>query len=269
MTTAKNRALDVLRRERTARTFAPELTRLLDIGMDAGPDARRAVRSARDQGRRAADDVLLLRSAPRRSRRRLRWCSTSSAASASTRSRAPSSPRTRRSRSGSPAPRRSWRQSAAALRHRRTPRVRRAPSVGPARRSTCSSTRATTARPPSSPVRAELCREAMRLAALLRRAPAGATAGDGRARGADVPQRGAASGPHRRGGRPARAERSGSLQVGSRPCCARVNSCCERSAPGAGAHAPIMSRRPSPGCTPPPRAPRTPTGRGSSRSTTC
>src|SRR5258708_26194304 len=29
MATAKNRALDVLRRERTARTFAPELTRLL------------------------------------------------------------------------------------------------------------------------------------------------------------------------------------------------------------------------------------------------
>src|SRR3974390_3622727 len=30
MTTAKNRALDVLRRERTARTFAPELTRQLE-----------------------------------------------------------------------------------------------------------------------------------------------------------------------------------------------------------------------------------------------
>src|SRR5262245_50398761 len=30
MTTAKNRAIDVLRRERTARTFAPELGRLLD-----------------------------------------------------------------------------------------------------------------------------------------------------------------------------------------------------------------------------------------------
>ena len=30
MTTAKNRALDVLRRERTARTFAPELGRLLE-----------------------------------------------------------------------------------------------------------------------------------------------------------------------------------------------------------------------------------------------
>src|SRR5437773_3017422 len=30
MTAAKNRALDVLRRERTARTFAPELERLLE-----------------------------------------------------------------------------------------------------------------------------------------------------------------------------------------------------------------------------------------------
>src|SRR6059036_4299361 len=30
MTTAKNRAIDVLRRERTARTFAPELGRLIE-----------------------------------------------------------------------------------------------------------------------------------------------------------------------------------------------------------------------------------------------
>src|SRR6185295_13011910 len=30
MTTAKNRALDVVRRERTARTFAPEVSRLLE-----------------------------------------------------------------------------------------------------------------------------------------------------------------------------------------------------------------------------------------------
>src|SRR5262245_53175387 len=30
MATAKNRALDAMRRERTARTFAPELSRLLD-----------------------------------------------------------------------------------------------------------------------------------------------------------------------------------------------------------------------------------------------
>jgi RNA polymerase sigma-70 factor (ECF subfamily) len=37
MTTAKNRALDVLRRERTARTFAPELTRLLESEWTLAP----------------------------------------------------------------------------------------------------------------------------------------------------------------------------------------------------------------------------------------
>lgn len=38
MATAKNRAIDVLRRERTARTFAPELSRLLDESGVAKPD---------------------------------------------------------------------------------------------------------------------------------------------------------------------------------------------------------------------------------------
>ena len=37
MATAKNRALDVLRRERTARTFAPELTRLLQSEWTLAP----------------------------------------------------------------------------------------------------------------------------------------------------------------------------------------------------------------------------------------
>ena len=37
MTTAKNRAVDVLRRERTARTFAPELTRLLESEWTLAP----------------------------------------------------------------------------------------------------------------------------------------------------------------------------------------------------------------------------------------
>jgi RNA polymerase sigma factor (sigma-70 family) len=37
MATAKNRALDVLRRERTARTFAPELTRLLETEWTIAP----------------------------------------------------------------------------------------------------------------------------------------------------------------------------------------------------------------------------------------
>ncbi len=37
MTTAKNRALDVLRRERTARTFAPEITRQLESEWTLAP----------------------------------------------------------------------------------------------------------------------------------------------------------------------------------------------------------------------------------------
>src|SRR5262249_59263011 len=37
MATAKNRALDVLRRERTARTFAPELTRLIESEWTLAP----------------------------------------------------------------------------------------------------------------------------------------------------------------------------------------------------------------------------------------
>jgi predicted RNA polymerase sigma factor len=37
MTTAKNRAVDVLRRERTARTFAPELGRLLESEWTLAP----------------------------------------------------------------------------------------------------------------------------------------------------------------------------------------------------------------------------------------
>src|SRR6058998_2626257 len=37
MATAKNRALDVLRRERTARTFAPEMGRLLDTEWTIAP----------------------------------------------------------------------------------------------------------------------------------------------------------------------------------------------------------------------------------------
>src|ERR1700692_3123285 len=37
MATAKNRALDVLRRERTARTFAPELGRLLESAWALAP----------------------------------------------------------------------------------------------------------------------------------------------------------------------------------------------------------------------------------------
>ncbi len=52
MTTAKNRALDVIRRERTARTFAPELGRLLETRMDdraASIDEAFAAHTIRDE----------------------------------------------------------------------------------------------------------------------------------------------------------------------------------------------------------------------------
>src|SRR6478736_1124718 len=50
MTTAKNRALDVLRRERTARTFAPELGRMLDSEWTLKPaiEEQFAVHAIRD-----------------------------------------------------------------------------------------------------------------------------------------------------------------------------------------------------------------------------
>lgn len=46
MTTAKNRALDVLRRERTARTFAPELTRQLESEWTLAPTVEEEFASA-------------------------------------------------------------------------------------------------------------------------------------------------------------------------------------------------------------------------------
>ena len=66
MATAKNRALDVLRRERTARTFAPELGRAARERVDAGAGASRSCSARRDQRRPAADDVLVLPSAAAR-----------------------------------------------------------------------------------------------------------------------------------------------------------------------------------------------------------
>ena len=59
MTTAKNRALDVLRRERTARTFAPELGRFIQSEWTLAPTSRALCRE-RNQGRLAAHDVFLL-----------------------------------------------------------------------------------------------------------------------------------------------------------------------------------------------------------------
>jgi predicted RNA polymerase sigma factor len=49
MTTAKHRALDVLRRERTARAFAPELGRLADGGWSAGVDEAFDAHAVRDE----------------------------------------------------------------------------------------------------------------------------------------------------------------------------------------------------------------------------
>lgn len=49
MATAKNRALDVLRRERTARTFAPELGRLLDDDEPPALDHAFAAHAVRDE----------------------------------------------------------------------------------------------------------------------------------------------------------------------------------------------------------------------------
>lgn len=55
MTTARNRALDVLRRERTARTFAPELGRLLESEWTLAPTVTEALGAAGDAFR---DDQL-------------------------------------------------------------------------------------------------------------------------------------------------------------------------------------------------------------------
>ena len=60
MATAKNRALDVVRRERTARTFAPEMGRLLETEWTIAPARRRGLRRAHHPRRAAADDVLVL-----------------------------------------------------------------------------------------------------------------------------------------------------------------------------------------------------------------
>ena len=48
MTTAKNRALDVIRRDRTARTYAPEMGRLLESRMDDRARRRGSIRRAHD-----------------------------------------------------------------------------------------------------------------------------------------------------------------------------------------------------------------------------
>ena len=53
MATAKNRALDVLRRERTAHTFAPELGRLLKANGRSSPSSRSFLEQTRSKTHRA------------------------------------------------------------------------------------------------------------------------------------------------------------------------------------------------------------------------
>ena len=79
MATAKHRALDVLRRERTARTFAPELGRLLDSEWTVAPVVEElfGANAIKD------DQLRMMFSCcnPRlRRKRRSRSCSTSCAA---------------------------------------------------------------------------------------------------------------------------------------------------------------------------------------------
>jgi predicted RNA polymerase sigma factor len=57
---AKNRALDLLRREKIARTFAPELGRLLNSEWSVSPLVDELFGTERNQGRSASSDVLLL-----------------------------------------------------------------------------------------------------------------------------------------------------------------------------------------------------------------
>ena len=201
MATAKNRALDVLRRERTARTFAPELGALLESEWTLGAGGRRGVRARttiRDEQLRMmfscchprlpedAQVALVLQHPVRLRRERDRRARSSAAA--------------RRSRSASRAARRCSPESqrlfdlADAEFAPRLSAVQRALYLlfnegyhGASRKSA---------------VRADLCRgDAPGRAAAG--ASAGRHAGDVRARRADVPARGAAAGARRRGGRSA------------------------------------------------------------------
>src|SRR6516164_3854624 len=96
MATAKNGALDVLRRERTARSFAPELGRFLQSEWTLAPVVEELFSADAIK-----DDLLrMMFSCCHPSRRRSRWFSTSCAASAWMRSRALSSPPTPRPRNG-------------------------------------------------------------------------------------------------------------------------------------------------------------------------
>ena len=204
MATAKNRAIDVLRRERTARTFAPELGRLLESEWTLVPDGRGAVRSARGQRRPAAHDVFVLPSPAARG--------------GAGRARPPHPVRLqrRRGRGGvsqhrgrDPEADLAGEEGAVGIEAAVRPggrRVLRAAVSGPSS-ALSALQRGLPRRFAESAVRVELCREAMRLARAARRPSARRNARDARARGAHVPARGAPAGA-RRCGRGAQLARS-------------------------------------------------------------
>ena len=157
------------------------------------------------------------------------------------------------------------RREAAVRSRRRRVRARACRRCGA--RSTCCSTRAITARPPSRPVRAELCDEAMRLTALLREHPPAATPAT-HALAALMCLHAARL--------PARVDAAGDLsalvdQDRSRwdaRLVAEGLALLERSAAGRRADARTTSRRRSPRRTPARAASTRPTGQRSWRSTT-
>ena len=169
MATAKNRALDVLRRERTARNFAPELGRLLESEWTVVPAVQRAFRRERDQ-----DDLLRMMFScchPRLPEEAqvalmlhiLCGLSVSEVASAFVSGHAAMEKRITRAKkvlAGSEAPLRHRRRRGFAA---RLPAVHRALYL--------LFNEGYHGASPESAVRAELCREAMRLAALLREHP--------------------------------------------------------------------------------------------------
>ena len=174
MATAKNRALDVLRRERTARTFAPELGRLLESEGTLAPAVEELFRAERHQGRSAPHDVLLLPSSAARGGAGRAGAAHPVRIQRGRNRRARSSAATLPSRSASPAAKRC---SAASKRFfdivdaadfaARLPSVHRALYL--------LFNEGYHGASPESAVRAELCQEAMRLAALLLQHPLAAT----------------------------------------------------------------------------------------------
>ena len=213
MATAKNRALDVLRRERTARTFAPSSAAC----SRASGRSRRSVEEL--FGADAIKDDLL--------RMMFSCCHPAPAGGGAGRARSAhplrlqrgrgrqraSSAAARPSRSASRAPRRCSRGRSGCSTSR-TPRISPRACRPSSARSICSSTRATTARRPNRPCAPSFAGEAMRLAALLLEHPLAADSRDLRARRAHVPPRRAPAGAARRVGRSELALRPGSVAMG-------------------------------------------------------